>query len=60
MKKREVSKELVEKTVETLDQLENAVLDIKTGVTAGGTGDRPTFPAPTPDYGCPTPCTAEY
>ncbi|MEM9593388.1 MAG: hypothetical protein AAGD06_03965 [Acidobacteriota bacterium] len=54
MKKREVSKELVQKTVDTLGELENAVLDIKTGVTAGGRLDD--FPSPAPDYGCPDPC----
>lgn len=54
MKKREVSKELVKKTVDTLNELESAVLNIKTGVTAGDILD-PTFPGPTTDYGCSPP-----
>lgn len=57
MKKREVPKELVQETVEVLDELESAVLDVKTGVTAGRGGDA-TFPGPALDYGCPSPCTS--
>lgn len=54
MKNREISKELVQKTVDTLDELESAVLDIKTGVKAGPGADD--FLTPAPDYGCPSPC----
>lgn len=58
MKKREISRELVKKTVDTLDELESAVLDIKTGVKAGPTQDD--FSPPAPDYGCPPPCTSTH
>ncbi len=60
MKKRKVSEELVKKTVDTLDELESSVLGVKTGVTAGGIVDGSNFPVPTPDYGCPPPCTSDH
>ena len=37
MKKQDLSSELVKKTVDTLDEVEDAVLGVKTGVTAGDT-----------------------
>ena len=37
MKKHDLPEELVEKTVETLDEVEDAVLGTKTGVKAGHT-----------------------
>ena len=35
MKDQELSHELAEKTVDTLDEIESAVLDVTTGVKAG-------------------------
>lgn len=37
MKNQKLPNELVKKTVETLDEVEDAVLGVKTGVTAGDT-----------------------
>ena len=50
MKKQKLSDELVQKTVETLDEVESAVLNVKTAIKAG---DRPCAAGscPQPPYG---------